>query len=654
MPIYSEIDLQENVRSELEQFESSLPSISFGKKLSLVQTFADSPDELDFLKTLVMYIECEQQIKNEILRIVHWRYRAAKARFYSSLLRTKKQEVVLAAIDLITPLKESLIVPIFESHFNLNDIAMSKKMVLAVRETGDPLGINILKECLKSENSDLVILAITTLANWHGEISWKIFRPFLYHPDKRVRIEAGFGMVFRKDKGCACCMIRALKNEKDDEVRYNLIRYAGMIPNGRVIKPLLLIAIHDDDQRARLEASRTLDRLQGVLDAKHFYNIRRHRDIKIRAEIIRRLGKFGTENTRYKKFIRNTLLKSKDDLITQACIQSLGYIADSSDAKLLSSFLEKSPMSSYNALLALTKTWDDENSEEIYGMLKSGLFSGYSAAIALTRTLRLENKDQALGILSKELSPTQRQVILRYILRRKGLGISPEEILEICRLIIKADDNINVRYLSILLLQYAPSSMTIQYLLDYLPKCNNHFEVEATEDSLRNLFASSPKDLLAAIENTKLKYLETIKKYLPSAIGYKFYTSLAFSLTLIHQDPSDDTKNSDLICDIFLQHGEATAAFLSCVAEHRWLLYFLNKIIERNITVSSYDISAPLVELLNVDAEVIRDTVEELLKSILAIKALPRMIELAETSNDMNTTLAVKRVVKDYAENMSL
>ncbi len=641
------------VLDRLISYETQLTKMALSEKIRECQINNEESNEESFSKLIILYLSSEEEIKHEIRRIVSWSHKGDKTQFFIDQFESKEMNIVLTSIRFIGILKDPLAIPYLNQIFSLENIELTKGIVFTLGEIGDPLGIKTVRNALKSSDKGVLVLTIRTLAKWTKEISWKVFKPLLFHDYNEVRSEAAFSIALRKREKSARSVLKALGRETDIKTKYLLLQYAGMIPSRKLLKPMLKIVTKDEDQKARFVASRSLDRVQGLISPREMFRLRNISDSQMRAEVIFRLGKFGTDKERYKNYIRKLLKKTDDQLISQACLQALGFIAEHQDIELLMEYLGKDPMSSYNALMALTKTWRSEDKEDVHQMLREGLFSAYSAVIALTRTWRLEDKDKILDSLHDEMSATQKQVIIKYLIRRRGLSIAPDKILKAVQAILKKDDNINVRYLSLSLLEFAPSVETLEYLLDILTSTTESFEVEATEHSLSKISAHYKDEILKFINSCSIDKCSRLLNFIPSGDDLDFYRELAtivFKKTEGKKEDKSIREIYEATCNIYMLHAEVTRTFIKILPSIGWQKFFIRRLLQKSDTDLIEAVEAEILDLLRVDNEELRADIMQLIIAMRNPRVMPMLTRIAEKNAGTTPGIIAKNIIKYYVE----
>ncbi|MBU1916571.1 HEAT repeat domain-containing protein, partial [bacterium] len=473
--------------SSLEQlvaFEKEFSELTIGEKIYQCQSLNDQYADLDLAKIFLIYFIEEKAIKFEIKRILSWSHKTEKANFFINQLASPDTNVLVTAIELLGILGDPLAIPFLNEIFSIDDEPICQEIIKAFGRINDPFSAKTISKALKAKDPTLILKAVEVLSQWIYQVPWKTFTKLMYSKDKKIKLEAAHAISLRRPKKAVRHFLKVIRKEEDVETRYELIKISGLIPSAKLIKPLLKIITQDKDQKARLIASRSLDRLQSVLKHDDLFKLRNTSDKHIKAEIIFRLGKFGSDDDAHKIYLRKMLLKSKDQTIIQACLQALGHIADHQDLEVITQFIFKDPSSSYNALVALSKTWRQEDNDTVYLLLKEGLSSAYAAAMALTKMWRINDKSKILETVSHEaFSPTQKQIILKYLIRRRGLGLAPDELLDTIMRILEKETNINVRYLALQVLEFAPSQETLYFLISCYKKSQTTSELEVIQNN---------------------------------------------------------------------------------------------------------------------------------------------------------------------------
>lgn len=651
MEIYTEIALgDEALEKDLESFHEELRTISFGDKLSAAQKISDSHSHEDQYKLILLYLEGEDQIRREIRRIYAWRHSDLKAKLLLEMLQVHDRHLLINILQLLAVLKETYVIPYLEEIFEPQDTDLCIQIVKTLDIIADPFGARIIKRCLGSKDDELTILSIGVLAKWPKTVKWQTFKPLLKHDAATVRCEAAYAIAIRKARQSYRPMLTAMLREKDKMSRYKLIRYCGMIPNRRMLRRLLKTMIGDKDQKARFIASHALDRLQGLLRPKDMFRLRRVRNTKIRAEVITRIGKFGTDNEKYKDYIRKVLQSSQDEQIVHACLQAIGYLAEHKDVDLLTKHLSKDPLSSYTSLMGLTRTWRTGDREDVQELLHHGIYRGYSTAIALTRTWRLSDKNDVLGTLDKQLSATQRQVILKYLIRKKGLGIEPLEMLNTVRELLDEDDNLNVRYLAFSMLEFAPCDESIAFLLEHLHASHSKFDVEAIEESIKRMSFNDPELVFDFMNEADMGSLKTMLNLLPDHMPENFYQRLCLLIARSFPSPKPGLT-TERILDIFTSGVTATKSFLKAMSDDNWLLLLLEKLRKRASREFVESVDDQLTALLTLGGMRIRPALLRLIKEIEVPDIVPKLIQIAEMPGNEEIREITRNVIKRYVEN---
>ena len=625
MSIYSKkIDLKAVSRIDtVEEFEKSLADLTLGEKIFQCQSLNEKNDEASFAKLLILYLKGEAEIKSEIKRIINWSYQVEKVHFFIKQLNSNDTDITYNSIKLIGLLKEPIALPYLNDIFDLEDTQVCQHIIRAIGEIGHPDGSKIVKKAVETPEKNLLILAIKTLSAWIDDVHWKTFKPLLRHKDRDVRVEAAFSISLRKNRKSAASLLKALNSEADSNVKYSLIQFLGLIPSKILLLPLLNIIIHDDDQKARLISSKTLDRLQGILKPQILFKYRSIKDISIRAEVIFRLGKFGTDNEKNKKYLRHTLEKTEDDSIKQSCLQALGYIADHNDIQLLTRFINIDPLSGYNAVIGLTRVW------------------------------RLEDKDQIYSILEDNLLPIQKQIILKYLIRRRGAGADPVTILNIVKKLLEGEENLSVRYLALSLLEFAPINDTVSYLIDVYASTENSFDIEVIGHVLSYLTLHYTDTILAFVKSCDENTCEYITKFIPTDLSIEFIRSLS---TIIVEKFSDIVKGAeskpvcDDLCRIFMSRPEVTKEFLRSLSSVEWKRFFLKKLLSHATLNLVTSIQSDLIEMLKVNDKDVRNTIMQLLIPIKDTSSLPNLMAIAESEGQNEAGEIAKNLIRHFVE----
>ncbi|MFA4875666.1 MAG: HEAT repeat domain-containing protein, partial [bacterium] len=356
---------------DVEGYDRALAGLSLGEKIADCQKFNERADAAGISKMLILYMAGGSEISHEVKRIFSWRNRAEKANFLIAQLQSSDTDIVMSSIDLLGVLKEPFTIPYIDAIFNFSDTRLAERIIDALSEMGENVGVATIMKALRSRNKDLLLLAIKRLSRMVEDVSWKVFRPLLQHDAPEIRNEAAFAICIRKSPQSAACLQKAIWSEQDRATKLGMIKHLGTVPGRRLVRPLLYMIVHDKDQKMRLAASRTLDRLQGLLRPGVIYWLRYTPDPAMRAEALFRLGKLGCEVEAHKEFLRRTLRKSQDLQILQACLQALGNIAERTDVDLLIEFLSRDPFTSYNAAFALTKMLRLEDGDRIISIIRS-------------------------------------------------------------------------------------------------------------------------------------------------------------------------------------------------------------------------------------------------------------------------------------------
>lgn len=484
-------------RQGLSEYETSIPSLTIDQKIRDIRIFSDLYDEQSVSKVLLLALTGEPEVTGEIRRIFSWRHRKEKATFLLMQLNSEDEPVMIEAIRLLGILKERLVIPYLDLVFDLERAAVCAAILGTIGEMDDPLGARMMMRALLSKDKEIVLLAVKKLTGRVEDVPFQVFVPLLSHGAGEVRTDAAFAIAVRRVAKSGRLLLKRIGEEKDRIVRRSQIRYCGMIPDEHLLMPLLFMSVHDEDQKARLAAARTIDHLQGQLSPSKLFRLRRTPDIPVRTEVLFRLGKFGSEDERHKNFIRRTLIESKEPVIVHACLLALGHIADRDDLGLIAGYLDRDPLTSYLAALALTKIW------------------------------RLENADDLINSLAAARSSTIKQVFLKYLIRRRGFSADPVKVLKVVEGVLEKDDNLSVRYLSLCALEFAPSDDTARFLLSFYPSARNDDERAAIDNAMRSMTAHHGDIVLSVFLSCDDVSCLRVIEYVPDNMPRSFYGILA-------------------------------------------------------------------------------------------------------------------------------
>ena len=645
-----------SIFEQLEGFEKEFFQLTIGEKIYQCQSLNDQYDELNLAKLFLVYLVEEQAIKFEIKRILSWSHKKEKANFFINQLSSPDTDVLIIAIELLGILGDPLAIPFLNEIFSINDIPICKAIIQAFGRINDPFSAKTIRKALKSKDPTLVLKAVEVLSQWIYQVPWKTFIKLLYNNNKNIKLEAAHAISLRRPKKAARHFLKIIKKEKDTDTRYELIKISGLIPNPKLMKTLLKIITQDKDQKARLIASRSLDRLQSVLKHDDLFKLRKTSDKHIKAEIIFRLGKFGSDDDAHKKYLRKMLLKSKDQTIIQASLQALGHIADHQDLEVITQFIFKDPSSSYNALVALSKTWRQEDNDTVYLLLKEGLSSAYAAALALTKMWRIDDKSKILKTVSHEaFSPTQKQIILKYLIRRRGLGLDPGELLDTIMRILDKETNINVRYLALQVLEFAPSQETLYFLISCYKQSHTTSELEVVQNNFSLFCQHHPDILFNFMKNCDFSKTEDIIRYIPVTLELPFYQTLSLTLFEKYTDMVH-TENNKLLFDsvyrIFFTKIEVAQQFTTSLESQslEWQRAVLTLILKKSSLTRVKQLQKQLIALLRVDDDQVRSLVIELLMPIKDMSIVHDLVMIAEENQGLRSGEIAKRLAKSFVE----
>lgn len=496
------------VRAAAAVFEAQLPSTPVDEQLLTVNACNERDDDESLAKLLLLVLAGDSAAAHEVRRIFAWTHRAKKAQFCIAQLTSDNDQIIAAGAKLAGVLREPSSVPYLGFALDLKRPAVCPSIIEALETIRDPRGVRIISRALSSSDHALAMKATQSLSRMGALVPWKTFIPLLKHPQGAIRLEASFAIAMRRNPKAARALLAASRHERDRSTRIGIIRYLGMIPAPGLLSHLISLSIRDSDQKVRLAASRSADRLQSHLPPKVLFRLRMHSDPHFRAEVLYRLGKFGSEEKRHKQYLRTTAATTHDPLILQACLEALGCIAEHADTDLFVSHLSGDPMTSY------------------------------SAAFSLTRVSRPGDANRILQILVDDHSPTHRQIFLKYLIRRRGLAAPPEAILRAAKPLLEEDANINVRYLAFALLQFAPLPETIEYLLTAQASIDDANERDAIAASLRAIVEHAPHTISIALERCDPKHCGDLLDSLPDNLPPMFARDVARTL-VARTDASD-------------------------------------------------------------------------------------------------------------------
>jgi HEAT repeat protein len=601
-------------------YERELPGKALSEKRIDCQTLCEDPGEASMAKVLLLFALGGGEVQHEVRRTFPWAHRGEKTNFVVQQLQSGDPLVTENAIDLLGVLKERLATPAMAAIFDVRDAHMAACIIRSMSAIGGSIAVGTILKGLTAKDPNLLLLAMQELSLLTEDVPWTVFRPLLTREDPTIRREAAFAICIRKAPQSASLLLAALGRETDRSVRRDLIHDIGMVPSIRFIPPLLEIAVHDNDQKARLMATRALDRLQGLVHSGSLYRFRRVEDVRIRAEVLSRLGKFGSDIEKHKAYLRGLLHTSGDVHIVQACLQALGNIAEREDRELLESFLTGDPV------------------------------VAYSAALALIRVSRQEDAEHLVEMLVGARAPSLKQVFLKYLIRRRGFGMEAHALLRMARLLLDGEDNINVRYLTFFLLRFAPSEDTLALLLTALSNVGNQFEREAIETSLKELIPHHPDQALSFLAGCDdLGYREIIR-YIPGSMSASFYRGIAEVLFKRCGGGDGREAMQDHVREMIeaiIDSPVAVREFLNVVPDDRFLIIsVLQALIEHADRDAIDALKGELVDLLlHEDAE-IRTLSMMLILSLKDASVLPHLIEIAQSDARVEIRSVARHVAK--------
>lgn len=607
------------MKGDVKSYEISLAARSLGEKLTDCQQFCKNDDEFSISKVLLLFLQGGDEIRHETKRIFAWTHRREKANFLILQLESKNKNVRMAAIDLLGVLEDPIAISHLGSIFNLHNAEISIRIVGALSQIGSPLGLETILKALFSSDKSLLTYSIEKLSRRTDVIPWRVFKKLLSHPDRDVRANAAFAISLRKVPKSAACLLNTLQREKDKKTRRELIQYLGNIPSEKILIHLLRIALQDADQKSRLSASRSLDRLQGILPPKAIFKLRHNADAAVRAEAIFRIGKFGCEIAKYKKFILKTLSSSKDTIVLQSCLLALGHIAERKDADVLIAYLKKDP------LLA------------------------YCAAMSLTKILRLEDSEGLFKILRENPPSLIKQIILQHMCRRR-LFADPDKLLETIKITLNGDTNINTRYLAFRVLEYVPTEDVLEFLISEAIHTGNIYEGEAIGHSLESIMSKHGEVLLPLLHRCNVETCFVVLKHLPQNMDAPFYKKIASTFFELHgSDAGDEVAMTILqqIVERIIHVPKAVTELLNAAPDAVWKTLILQFLIEHADRDAIAGIKDELVEMIRESDYNVRVFAMLLLISLKDENIIPLVVEIAESDKRDDVRMAARNIAKE-------
>ncbi|MFH1653653.1 MAG: HEAT repeat domain-containing protein [Pseudomonadota bacterium] len=611
----------EILRAPLETFEREMVNFTLNDKIYQIQHLNDTNDEESISKIFLFYLNGDRELRHEIRRSIHFGDKIFKTNYFISQLNSIDSEIKLTSIYLLGMLQERLATPYLLDILDPEDIISSTYIIEALGSINDPMAAGIVKHTLKSTNKKLLINSIKTLSKWTTNVSWRTFLKLLHHKDKDVRTEAAFALAMRKSPWSARHLLKAIKTEKDPKTRNSLIEFVGRIPTRKIVLPLIKIIVYDKDQRARLTATRTLDRVQGLIKPQILYKLRNISDIKLKSEIIFRIGKFGTDDEKHKQFLKEGLMQTSNQILLQSFIYSIGYLAEHSNIDMLMKFIQKDPLTSYNATWALCRTW------------------------------RLEDKEKILSVMSQQILPMQKQIIIKFLIRRSGLSLSPDQILESVKMTLEREHNNNVRYLALALLEFSPSISTFEFLLSSHQKQLSHYEGDAIRLALTSLITHHSELLFIYIKNDDSKKYPLLLNFTPIVMKLQFYRLLSEAIfTKLSLENDEPTINS--VCDqmttIFFSKQRIARQFFKTMPDVKWKRLFLKKLYDLNDEKLIQSLLEELIEMLAVDDDEMRNILLKIITTHRDPRALPYLIKIAERDKFKESGTIAKTIVQTF------
>lgn len=586
---------------DVHAYASALSRLALSEKLSDCQRFSEEGGEVSTAKVLLLFLEGGDEVRHEVKRIFSWQQRRPKTAFLVLQLASDDPAVVLGAIDLLGVLGEASSIFELDARFNPEETEIARHIVIALGQMGEPLAFKTILRALKAQDRRVVLEALRQLSRQTSIISWKAFCPLLRSEDTEVRTEAAFAISIRKVRKSGARLLKTLFLERDVVARRKLIRCLGSVPNRALVMPLLGIIVGDRDQKSRLEASRALDRLQGMLPSDTLYRRRKTRDPSMQAEVLFRLGKFGSTVVKHKDYLRRILQESSDLSVVQACILALGHISDRGDADLLIGCIKKDPV------------------------------IAYVAAIALTKIFRMEDADRVLEVLRFHPLSIVQQIFLRYIGRRRGFGASPQVLLSAVQSCLAGKPNINTSYLAYGVLAYAPSEETMDFLL---AAEGGDFEREAIDDAIGRITEKHGGIVLSVLHRGDFPVWRSLLPHLPGRLGDRWYRPFARAFFDRYRTRHADAEVNDLLAEIvrrFITFPEFLRGYLIMAPDAPWKELLLRLIMEHAQQEIISVLRGELLDLLGDEAPEVRALAMMLLLSLRDATVVAPLIEIAES-----------------------
>lgn len=605
------------IRSDLADFMQKLVSSSPAKMLELYRELNGKNDELSILKLFALYLQRNNEILKEFKRTFAGKNSDIKVNFIISQFSSRNRDVILASIEIAGILKTPLVMPYLQNIRIKGDADICNRIIEVALGVDDDYSAKILRCTMTSGNITLAKRSLDALSKRINSVPWEAFKPLLSHSDREIRLAAAFAIALRRAKASARTIIKAIAAEKLRDARLVLIRYAGMIPSRSMLIRLLDISVHDDDMKARLAATRTIDRLQGVIEPEELYSLRSSSDEMIRAEVLFRIGKFGSFAPSHKRYLRDTLKNSRSPIIRHACIMAMGYISEHRDMEFLESFLEADPATSYNATLALTRIW------------------------------RLGDENNILHILKESHSATQRQIILKYLTRRRGFGLSPEVLLRTAEGLLKDESCMNVKYLIVLLLKFSPILETFEFLFKIFSTHDCVFTMDAAGSSLTSLSNDHPDLLLEYFRKSDIDTCNQLISFIPRDLTVDFARKLLAAIFDKIEDPNISRKFEDIYLTFTSRH-EIARQILRSLPDIVWKRLFLKNLLKYSSLPLIRFVRGELLALLGEDDDEVKMLAMRLLALTGDISTAPYLVAASEALNTSEAKEVASSFIKAH------
>ncbi len=283
--------------------------------------------------------------------------------------------------------------------------------------------------------------------------------------------------------------------------------------------------------------------------------------------------------------------------------------------------------------------------------------TAYNATMALTKLWRQGDSDRVLKALAASASPVQKQIILKYLIRRRGLACDAPTLLACVQGVIESSDNINLRYLSYCLLEYAPSVATVHYLVRAYRASDDWYLREAVVTTLKALARHHARDFLALIDVCDQAAYADIVHVLPMDIDPSFFGSLAVTLCQKFHDAGFEEHPQELctsILAILAKNADALKAFVGSIPDTAMKKVLLDTLAVEGTPEAIAAIADVLADMLHDQAPGIRARALALLGTLHEPSLVPRLIVAAESSPDIAWRDEIRGVARMLIEGSAL